>query len=293
MTKKRIGVVGLPGAWSTELLASAIEERTGFRLVIDLGKVVVELDKGRIRAGDAELTELDALIVKKVDVVYDPNSLDRIEVLRYLESQGVKCFSKPRAIYGLIDRLSCTVSLRAGGIRMPPTVITENVQEACLAVERFGAAVFKPLYSTKARGMAVIKAGMDMRTEVEAFKAAGNRTMYIQQKLDLGDRDYGVTFLGGEHLATYARVKASETWNTTIHSGGHYARHEPSPEMLDLANRAQAIFGLDFTTVDVIDTVDGPAVLEVSAFGGFRGLKEGCGLDAAALYADHVLAQLG
>ena len=32
--------------------------------------------------------------------------------------------------------------------------------------------------------------------------------------------------------------------------------------------------------------------IEVSAFGGFRGLTEGLGLDPAALYADHVLSSL-
>ena len=48
----------------------------------------------------------------------------------------------------------------------------------------------------------------------------------------------------------------------------------------------------DFTTVDVAETLDGPVVFEVSAFGGFRGAKEGIGLDAAARYTDYVLEQL-
>jgi tetrahydromethanopterin:alpha-L-glutamate ligase len=34
-------------------------------------------------------------------------------------------------------------------------------------------------------------------------------------------------------------------------------------------------------------------VFEVSAFGGFRGAKEGIGIDAAALYCDYVLEKLG
>jgi tetrahydromethanopterin:alpha-L-glutamate ligase len=59
-----------------------------------------------------------------------------------------------------------------------------------------------------------------------------------------------------------------------------------------MATRAQALFGMDFTTVDVAETSDGPVVFEVSAFGGFRGAKEGIGLDAAARYADYVLEQL-
>ncbi|MGB5427491.1 MAG: ATP-grasp family protein, partial [Gammaproteobacteria bacterium] len=62
--------------------------------------------------------------------------------------------------------------------------------------------------------------------------------------------------------------------------------------IIELAQRAQALFGMDFTTVDVAETNNGPIVFEVSAFGGFRGALEGIGIDAAAMYADHVLRQL-
>ena len=50
---------------------------------------------------------------------------------------------------------------------------------------------------------------------------------------------------------------------------------------------------MDFTTVDVAETADGPIVFEVSAFGGFRGALEGAGIDAAAAYADYAIARVG
>ena len=177
---------------------------------------------------------------------------------------------------------------------MPDTVVTEDVDAAQDAINKFGAAVFKPLYSTNARGMCVIEAGQDpsaMRAEIEAFRAE-NPMMYIQRKLDLPGRDYGMVFLGGAYLGTYARVAQSDTWNTTIHSGGKYALHEPPQSTIDLAAKAEALFGMDFTTVDVADTDDGPIVFEVSAFGGFKGAKEGIGIDAADLYADYMIEKV-
>ena len=49
-------------------------------------------------------------------------------------------------------------------------------------------------------------------------------------------------------------------------------------------------FGLLFTGVDLMETPDGGfIVLEVSAFGGFRGLLNGCGIDAAPMLAEVVL----
>lgn len=293
--KKKIAVIGIPGKWSTEVLADALEERTGFRLVLDMADVHADLESNTLWAGDVNLCELDGLAVKKISQVYSPNTLDRIELLRLAEGRGVRVFSRAETIIRMIDRLSCTMTLRNGGIPMPKTRICEDVKTALAIVRDYGEAVFKPLYSTKARGMCVISADDDedvIIREIEAFKT-DNQVMYIQQKLDLPGRDYGMVFLGGQYLGTYARVSQSDSWNTTIHNGGKYALFEPPQSTIDLAAKAQALFGMDFTTVDVADTEDGPIVFEVSAFGGFKGAKDGIGIDAASLYADYILSEIG
>ena len=292
---KKIGVVGIPGGWSTERLLDALEQRTGFRLSIDMAGVRLDLDTGKAFYKDAELTALDALIVKKIAPSYSPDALDRMEILRFLHSGGLPVFSNPDSMFRLVDRLSGTAVLRRGGIPMPPTVVTEDIDEAVAAVARFDRAVFKPLYSSKARGMTVIEDGADAREEIVDYKAAGNQVMYIQQMVDhaAGHLDLGVSFLGGKYLATYARQGSGASWDTTTRTGGRYVSHEPSQEIIDLAHRAQALFpGMAFTCVDVVETPQGAAIYEVSAFGGFRGLLEACGLDAAGAYADYVLERI-
>ena len=294
MADYRIGVIGIPGKWSTETLADAVEESTGYRLVIDMGEVSLDLEQQRLLFQDQDLCQLDALIVKKISATYSPNTLDRLELLRVAEQAGVRVFSRAESILRLIDRLSCTVTLRNAGIPMPATRVTEDAGAALTAVQDFGSAVFKPLYSTKARGMCVIDAQQErdgVEREIRAFQAE-NPMMYIQQKIELPGRDLGMVFLAGEYLGSYARVSEGDAWNTTIHSGGKYAAHTPPDSVVELARRAQALFDMDFTTVDVAETNSGPIVFEVSAFGGFRGALEGIGIDAAGLYAEHVLRQL-
>jgi len=294
LAEYKIGVIGIPGKWSTETLADAVEERTGYRLVIDMGEVSLDLERQRLLFQDHDLCQLDALIVKKISASYSPNTLDRLELLRVAEQAGVRVFSGAVNILRLIDRLSCTVTLRNAGIPMPATRVTEDVGAAITAVKDFGSAVFKPLYSTKARGMCVIDADRepdDVEREIRAFQA-DNPMMYIQQKIALPGRDLGMVFLDGDYLGSYARVSMDESWNTTIHSGGKYAAHTPPDSVIELARRAQALFDMDFTTVDVAETGEGPIVFEVSAFGGFRGALEGIGINAAALYTEHVLRQL-
>lgn len=288
----KIGVIGIPGKWSTETLADEVEARTGFRMVIDMARVTLDLERKCLLFNGQNLCQLNGLIVKKISASYSPNTLDRLELLRVAEQAGVRVFSGAERMLRLIDRLSCTVTLRNHDIPMPDTRVTEDVEAAMAAIDEYGSAVFKPLYSTKARGMCVIDhQARDKKEQVLAFQS-DNPMMYIQRKVALPGRDLGMVFIAGKYHGSYARVSQNDAWNTTIHSGGRYEKAEPEPAIVELARRAQAPFGMDFTTVDLAETADGPIVFEVSAFGGFRGAKEGIGINAAGLYVEHVLKEL-
>lgn len=295
MPEPSIAVVGLHGKWSTETLADAVEARTGTRFVVDMGAVALDLDGNTLLYQGRDLGEFDAIIVKKISREYSPNSIDRLELLRVAEARGARVFSPALSMLRLIDRLSCTTTLASAGIPMPPTSITEDADVAESIVLRYGSAVFKPLFSTKARGMVVIDAKDPepvRHQQIREFQSV-HPMMYIQKKMQLPGQDLGLVFLGGEYLGAYARISAGDSWNTTIHDGGRYAAAEPESSWIEIAQRAQALFDMDYTTVDMAETEDGPVVFEVSAFGGFRGAKEGLGIDVAQRYVDYVLEQIG
>lgn len=294
MNKPRVAVVGIPGKWSTEVLADRLEEKTGFRAVLDMADLVADLTTGEVRAGDLVLNELDGIAIKKISEIYSPAAEDRIHLLGYLTHSGVQLFSPSESIDELINRLSGTLALRRGGIPMPETRITESISAAKQAVYDFGAVVLKPLYSTKARGMIVLSEDMtesDIDHALEQYQVE-HQLFYIQRKLNLSGRDLGMVFVGGKYLCTYSRIGSGDSWNTTILAGGKYEAYDPSPELIELGRKAQACYDLSFTTVDIALTDEGPVVFEVSAFGGFKGALEGCGIDAADTYANYILEQL-
>jgi ribosomal protein S6--L-glutamate ligase len=288
-------VIGIPGGWSSERLADAVGQAAGYRKLIDPARMWLDVETGQVWADDLDLCTLDGLIVKKLGPAYSPKLLDRLEFLHYLEGRGVRVFSRPQGIGRVLSRFSGTVDLARAGIPMPPTVVTEDLEAAVRTVQTFGRAVLKPLFTSKARGMVVVEPGPTLREEIANYQLSipGQDVVYIQKMIDLPGHDLGLVFLGGRYLACYARVGRRDAWNTTTASGGRYRAYQPSEEVIETAARAQAVFGLDFTSVDVAETTAGPMVFEVSAFGGLRGLLEGCGIDGAALYARYVLEELG
>jgi ribosomal protein S6--L-glutamate ligase len=288
----RIGVVGTHGVWSTEKLADAFAEKTGHRLLVQMNQVRLDLPSGNCWYGDTNLSELDGLVVKKIGSNYSPDLLDRLEILRFLNERGVRCFSRPESLMRLLDRLSCTITLQAHGVPMPPTTITASVDEAMAALETYGEAVFKPLYSTKARGMFIQQFGPDAREHIEDYHSE-HPTIYMQKTIDMGDMDLAIAFMGGEYLTTYARAKQDKNqWNTTTAAGGKYVPFDPPQEIIDLAHKAQSLFDLEFAVVDTALTRDGPFIFEVSTFGGFKGIQDARGIDASMLYVDHIMRRV-
>jgi ribosomal protein S6--L-glutamate ligase len=285
----KVGVLGLPGAWSTERLADAFERRGCGRHVLEAEALGYDAGTGRVMAAGRALDELDAVVVKKLGRAYGPHLFERLALLAHAESGGLSVFSRPANLARALSRIDGTLLLLRAGLPVPEVVLTPSVDEAVAAVERFGRAVLKPLYSTKARGMRPIEAGPDVRAAVASF-AALNPLLYVQRRVDLPGRDLGLVFVGGAYVGTYARVRGGDAWATTTAQGGRYAPAAPSAGLIALAERAQAVFGLDLTVVDVAETPEGPVVFEVSAFGGYRGLFEASGVDASEAVADHVLA---
>ena len=150
---KRIGVLGVPGRWSSELLADRLAELTGYRLLIASEDITLRLNKGEASGAGTRLDELDGLVMKKIGPDYSHHLLDRATVLGALHGRGLRMFPKPDVVIRAANRLTCSVELAAAGIPIPDTVITEDVDEAYDAVQRFGQAIFKPLFTSKARGM--------------------------------------------------------------------------------------------------------------------------------------------
>ena len=288
----RVGVIGVPGAWSTERLAEALTHGGARTSVVDLATCARRLPGSGVYSGGHAL-ELDAAVVKKIGDTADGWSVrERIQILRQLEAGGVPVWSSPDRLEAALDRYRMTVELAAAGIPLPETVITEDVNEAIAAVERFGSAVLKPLFTSKGRGMQRLDPALDVRRLLTTHAREHAGPFYLQRFVKHPGRDLGVAVLDGEYIGAYWRVAGREQWMTTILSGGRYEKADPPAAAIELALRAAARFGLLFTGVDLVETDAGFLAFEVSAFGGFRGLQKACGIDAAPLVAGAVLRRL-
>jgi len=289
----KIGVIGLRGAWSTESLANQLKKKCAGGQIISPSEISYDLHQMKFYHEYHDLLSFDGFILKKMGDVYSPHLHDQLELLGLLEKKGLKIFSSPARIRTMISRLSCTVRLREHNIPMPPTFITDNVSDALKWIKENGRVVLKPLYSTKARGMLILDENNNPEQKIKSYMASGQPILYLQKMFDLSGVDYGLVFLGDEFKGAYARVSDGSSWNTSTRGGGQYHPYTPPDDIIELARKAQAPFGLDFTSVDVAITKEmGAIVFEVSAFGGYRGLYQACDIDASDLLTNYVIDRI-
>ena len=292
-SKLRVAAAGTPGAWSTERLEEALAGAGAETFAFSLADCTFSMTEGAVMLGDQDLGTLDGLVVKKLGRSSEAAAPSRVQLLQQLEFRGVRVFSPADGIREVNDRYQMTQRLAQAGVPLPRTVVTESVEAATDVVEAWGRVVVKPLYTSKGRGMLSLAREDAYRLKLRQWQRRWETPFYLQEYVPHPGRDIGVVVLGGESPGAYYRVARPGSWLTTTSAEGHYERCELSPEMRRLACLAADLFGLDFTVVDLVEVRGGFLIYEVSAFGGFAGLWQTHGIDAARLYADHVVRTLG
>jgi tetrahydromethanopterin:alpha-L-glutamate ligase len=284
----KIAVAGIEGAWSSEHLAERLRSRGVDSFVFSLGDTIHDLVSGQVTWRDKDLRDLDAVIVKKLGSQSNAAARLRLHALRSIEGAGARIFSPVETIDRAMDRYRMTMMLAGAGLPVPATLAAESGAALEEAARRMDRAIVKPIYTSKGRGMVMVDsqagAGLD------SLPAADDQQHYLVQRfVESPGRDVGATVIGGNFVGAFYRVAREGEWMTTTAAGGVYAPCELSSKGIEYAERAARAFALDYTVVDLVEQDDDFLIYEVSAFGGFRGLLEASGVDAADAYADYIL----
>ena len=272
-----------PAPGPASACAEALREHGIDSYVFSLGDCLHDLTTGRVTLGDEDLGELDGIIIKKLAPQDSPVARLRLHMLRSLEAQGVRIFSRAGVIERAMDRYGMNRELAAAGLPLPRTIAFETADELRRAVEALGDAVVKPVYTSKGRGMYRARAGEPLPHWDE-----DNGRWLAQQFVEAPGRDIGACVLGGEFVGAFFRVAPEGQWMTTTLSGGRYMPCDLDANGQEIAVSAAKLFGLDYTIVDLVESENSYLLYEVSAFGGFRGLWSANQMDVAGLYAKYI-----
>ena len=103
-------------------------------------------------------------------------------------------------------------------------------------------------------------------------------------------RDVRVLVVGGQVVAAMRRTARVGEFRSNIHRGGAGKSIRLEPEYEKVAVKATEVMGLQVAGVDLLESKEGPRVIEINSSPGFEGLEAATGRNIAMEILSYALA---
>jgi len=240
----------------------------------------IETEKSHFWYGDQEITGVDLCFLRS----FGPGSCEqitkRISMMEHLEFSDTHVINPTYAYRKVRDKYSMSYTLAKAGLRVPKTYVTEMANWAYRVSQDLSQIVYKPIVG--ALGFGSMKFD-DSDMAFNAFKTLERlgHPLYIQEYLDKPSRDVRIFVIGDKVLASIYRVAPPGKWKTNVAQGSQVKAAKLSTELSEISLRAVKAVGLLYAGVDIIETSNGPVVLEVNGSPSWQGLQQATGINVA------------
>lgn len=240
----------------------------------------IETGKSRFWYGDREITGIDLCFLRS----FGPGSCEqvtkRISMMEHLEFSGTHVINQTYAYRKVKDKYSMSYTLAKAGLPIPKTYVTEMANWAYRASQDFSQIVYKPIVG--ALGFGSMKFD-DSDLAFNAFKTLERlgQPLYIQEYLDKPSRDIRVFVVGDNVLASIYRIATPGKWKTNVAQGSEVKAIKLSDELKEISLKAVKAVGLLYAGIDIIETGNGPVILEVNGSPSWQGLQQATGINVA------------
>jgi ribosomal protein S6--L-glutamate ligase len=255
------------------------------RFAIDLSKRTPDMQyRGRA------LPDIDAVIPR----IGASITFFGLAVVRQFEQMDVYTPSSSNAIANSRDKLRANQILARHSLGLPATTFVRNRADVLPAIERVGGApvVIKLLEGTQGIGVILAPDTTVAEAVIETLQSTRQNVLVQRFIAESRGRDVRAFVVGDQVVAAMRRTAKGEEFRSNVHRGGSAQAIELSDEYKEVAVRAAQIMGLRIAGVDMLESDDGPLIMEVNSSPGLEGIEGATGLDIAGAIIDHVALQI-
>jgi ribosomal protein S6--L-glutamate ligase len=212
-----------------------------------------------------------------------------IAVVRQFDLLKVPVVNEPGPIARARNKLGCLQLLASKGIRVPDTLISRYPRNLDKLIELVGGTpvILKLLRGTQGTGVIFAESHASVESMLETIWSLGEDIMLQRFIEESKGRDLRVLVIDGKVRSCMRRIGAEGEFRSNIHRGGMGERVELPREYERAAIAAAETVGLRLAGVDILESADGPLVIEVNASPGFQGLEAATGDNVAKMIVEH------
>ena len=276
------------GNYSNQRLIAAAEARGHVIEVINTTRCYMKI------GGTSPEVHLDGKVLPRFDAVIPRIGASvtsyGMAVLRQFEATGAYCLNSAQAIGASRDKLLAHQILSQADIRMPVTTFANSPKDMKALIQLAGKApvVVKLLSSSQGKGVILAETRKAAESLVEAFRGLDANFLVQQFVKEAAGSDLRCFIVGNKVVGAIKRTGAEGDFRSNLHQGGSAKRARTTKEERETAKRAAKELGLSVAGVDMLQSAEGPKVLEVNSSPGLQGIEKATGKDIASLIIEHL-----
>lgn len=262
------------GIYSTRRLTEAARRRGHAVNVIDPLKFNITIKEGR-----ADVTyrnksvNLPDVVIPRISGAINNFG---VSVVKQFELLNVPVMNKAAAIALARDKFITAQHLLAKGIAVPATAMIRNPEDIETALRLVGGppVILKLIEGAQGIGVILAESRDTVESAINAFFSLGQNIIIQQFVSESKGKDIRVLVVGNRVIASMRRVAKAGEFRTNIHRGGQGEKILLPRLYADIAMKAVQTTGLDIAGVDIIESADGPKVLEINPSPGIEALEK-------------------
>ena len=281
-----------PRSYSTRRLREAAAQRNHQVKVLNTLKFAIDLEQGDpdLYFRQKKLSLYDAVLPRiGASITYFGTA-----VVRQFEQMDVFCANSSAGISNSRDKLRSLQILSKHHIGIPQTTFVRDKADVLPAIERVGGApvIIKLLEGTQGIGVLLAETVKSAEAIIELLQSQKQNILIQKFVVESKGRDIRAFVVGDQVVAAMRRVAQGQEFRSNVHRGGL-----TEPVVLDevyrnTAVRAAQILGLRVAGVDLLESKDGPQIVEVNSSPGLEGIERCTQLDIAGAIIDYIAAQV-
>lgn len=278
--------------YSTRRLREAAEQRGHKVKVLNTLRFAIDLAEGTpdLYFRQKQLTNYDAVLPRiGASITYFGTA-----VVRQFEQMDIFCANSSGGVSNSRDKLRSLQILSRHQIGIPQTTFVRDKKDVLPAIERVGGApvVIKLLEGTQGIGVLLAESVKSAEAIIEMLQSQKQNVLIQKFVAESKGRDIRAFVVGDQVVAAMRRVAQGQEFRSNVHRGGVTESVNLDAAYCETAVRAAQIMGLRVAGVDMLESNDGPQIMEVNSSPGLEGIERCTQLDIAGSIVDYIAAQV-